>query len=63
MSFTEYETKQSFVGSVYKFFNVKRHVAQNSNWSSAWVVNPNRGEEVVVGVADCATRKSIGHYW
>jgi len=30
MSFIEYQTKQSFVSSGYKLFNVKRRVAQTA---------------------------------
>jgi len=30
VSFTEYETKQSFVSSGYELFNVKRYVAQTA---------------------------------
>jgi len=30
VSFTEHQTKQSFVSSGYKLFNVKRHVAQTA---------------------------------
>ena len=35
----------------------------NSDWSFGWgVVNPNLGEEEVIGVADGTIRKSVGDF-